>query len=256
MTRRLTAIGAATPARRAWRVGPLVPAIRPAAATAWSPGRAATPRRAVSGGRNATRRSARGCPSWIFAAQQRLTDETTQAHDPGRLRAALGDYLELAQQTAEDELELAAQQDDYALHGIPAGAYGAWDVRGGWHPQVINWAHVHWAHTIRGGALNSHTIAGGARLGASAASASASVLAARQQAADVPQQAQGGVQRDAAGLPLPGSDVRGHLDGGGVDSQVIPPKLPEGSPGRPARDKWGTAAARSGCDTEDGKWPS
>jgi hypothetical protein len=110
---------------------------------------------------------------------------------------ALTDYLELAAREDEHELELAGQQDDYALRGIPAGAAGAWDVQGGWHPVNFNWANWHWRHTISGGAHHGHLISGGARLGASAASAT--VQAARQQARQVPEGVPPGVQQAISG---------------------------------------------------------
>jgi hypothetical protein len=64
-----------------------------------------------------------------------------------------------------------------------------------------------------------------------------------------PQQAGDRVRRDAAGLPLPGSDVRGHVDGGGApgsgDIAMIPHPLPAARPQqRPPRDRYGRRRTR------------
>ncbi len=179
-------------------------------------------------------------PDWIFRAQQSITDENSrQMIMAACAQAASEFYLELVAQPSADELELAGQQDDYALHGIPAGAGGAYDTRGQWHPVNFNWSHWQWRHTIGGHPANrSHLISGQAPLPGTAA-ARAAVLAARQ-AAGTPQEAQDGQparhEIPPTGIP-PG--VQDALDGrwGSGDIPMSPHAQPghPGAPQRPAR---------------------
>jgi hypothetical protein len=104
-------------------------------------------------------------PGFIFDAHQAATaDEAAARTVRLAVAAACAEYLELAAlQQADEEIALAARQDDFALRGFAPGAAGAWDTRGGYHPQNFNWAHFNWSHTIRGGAHHAHLISGGAR---------------------------------------------------------------------------------------------
>jgi hypothetical protein len=176
-------------------------------------------------------------PQWIYQAQARITDEQSRTAILTASAQAVGDYLALVAQEDELELELASQQDDYALRGVPAGSGGAYDTLGNWHPSVLNWAHINWSHTIRGGAHHGHLISGGAR-------------GAPVPLPPLPAQAEGGGQ-DRHEIPPTGipEGVRQAIDGDhvGGDIQTQAPELPEGAPARPTRtprDRYGNRRGR------------
>jgi hypothetical protein len=171
-------------------------------------------------------------PDWVFGAQAAITDEDARRMIVAACGAALGDFLELMQQPADDDvLELSGQQPHFP--GWISGQYGAYNARGDWltlQPQVnFNWSH--WAHTIRGGAHHGHLISGGARWGAPAAAPPAQAGPAQGGARQIPE----------TGNP-PGVEEALH-GGHGVDLPVTPHAQPghAGAVARPAlpRDRYG-----------------
>jgi hypothetical protein len=176
--------------------------------------------------------------------------------------------LALQALAAELVIELSAAKAIELAGGLEITAPGTRDPYGQFQPPPPG-PQSGWHHTLRNPAHRQHLLGadpfmnelygrapGPGRQAAQGASAAGGVpgdLHPRGILAEGPpggqqqgQQAQGGVHRDLAGLPLPGSDARGHADGGGTsgagDVELIPhPAGPAARPQRrPARNMYGS----------------